>query len=71
MEHRLNTIQFESGSIGHKKKLGFFAVVCLGSACWMQIDILIDTVKEKKKLFKILQDIFSLSPLLKNKIKMK
>lgn len=32
MEHRLNTIQFESGSIGHyKKKLGFFAVVCLGS----------------------------------------
>lgn len=21
MEHRLNTIQFESGSIGHKKKL--------------------------------------------------
>lgn len=37
----------------------------------MQVDILIDTVKEKKKLFKILQDIFSLSPLLKNKIKMK
>lgn len=31
MEHRLNTIMFESGSIGHKKKLGFFAVVCLGS----------------------------------------
>lgn len=31
MEHRLNTIQFESGSIGYKKKLGFFAVVCLGS----------------------------------------
>lgn len=37
----------------------------------MQVDILIDTVKEKKKLFKILQDIFSLCPLLKNKIKMK
>lgn len=37
----------------------------------MQVDILIDTVKEKKKLFKILQDIFSPSPLLKNKIKMK
>lgn len=31
MEHRLNTIRFESGSTGHKKKLGFFAVVCLGS----------------------------------------
>lgn len=28
----------------------------------MQVDILIDTVKEKKKLFKILQDIFSQSP---------
>lgn len=24
MEHRLNTIQFESGSIGHKKKLWVF-----------------------------------------------
>lgn len=33
MEHHLNTIQFESGSIGYKKKLVFFAVVCLGSAC--------------------------------------
>lgn len=71
MEHHLNTIRFESGSIGYKNKLGFFAVVCLGSACCMQVNILIDTVKEKKKLFKILQDIFSLSPLLKNKIKMK
>lgn len=37
----------------------------------MQVDILIDTVKGEKKLFKILQDIFFLSPLLKNKIKMK
>lgn len=33
MEHRWNTIQFESGSIGYKNKLGLFAVVCLGSAC--------------------------------------
>lgn len=37
----------------------------------MQVDILIDTVKEEKKLFNILQEICSLSPLLKNKIKMK